>query len=486
MRLALSAAVGGSLGLRIPLAASREASQQFRQPPKVSGPITGGKRGHPFYAYVGDISKRGYVESEYFIEGTATRYQPPASLGENGKWSVTPAGSAPYKTRVVVRYPKDAAKFNGTVIAEWANVSGGFEIAFADADGLYDAGYAYASISAQRVGVHGFETDPAGLIHWDPERYGTLSIPGDSLSYDIYSQVATVLRTPPTRVGLHPLGTLQVRRMIAIGGSQSAARLITYTNAIQPRDEVFDAIMPVTSPGWASGFDDTILDPRKLASMSPAEFEHLRGPRARIRDDLDIPVMIVNSECEAVSYAPVRQPDTKHFRMWEVAGAPHAPKGQMEVIGKKIARDFGPQAAAAMKMKTPSTVMWMPVVEEAIGHTQRWLADGTLPPQQPHILVENGKVVRDQFGNAKGGVRLPDVEVPTASYDGGGFGPGTLGLGGQAKPFSAAQLKQLYPTHKDYVAKVTDAAHAARNAGVIPASREESYIAEATRAPIPG
>jgi hypothetical protein len=42
-----------------------------------------------------------------------------------------------------------------------------------------------------------------------------------------------------------------------------------------------------------------------------------------LRDDLDIPVMIVNTECEALSCYGVRQPDTDRYRYWEVAGASH-------------------------------------------------------------------------------------------------------------------------------------------------------------------
>jgi hypothetical protein len=106
-------------------------------------------------------------------------------------------------------------------------------------------------------------------------------------------------------------------------------------------------------------------------------------------------------------------------------------------------------------------------------------------PRQRPILIDNGKIVRDQFGNAKGGVRLPDVEVPVATYDGGGYGPGTTALYGSTKPFSADQLKHLYPTHEDYVAKVTAAAHAVNKAGVISAARAESYVEEARTAGVP-
>jgi hypothetical protein len=457
--------------------------------PNVTGPITGGKHGVPFGRYFGDLSQRNYVETEYFLEGQATRYRPVGQLGADGRWTVEPTGVSPYKTRILVRRPKDAAKFNGVVLVEWTNVSGGFEVAAADTAAVYDGGFAYAAVSAQSVGVHGFAANPVGLAQWDPERYGTLSIPGNSVSYDIYSQAARALRDPKARTGIDPLGGLHVTKLIAVGSSQSAARLIAYANAIQLRDHVFDAIMPFIGAGSGSGFDDTILDPGKIATMSHDEISRIRGTQTRIRDDLNIPVMFVNSECETLAYVPSRQPNTARFRMWEVAGASHGPKAQVEAAMAKAARDFGTQAssaAAPLSVSGPiSTVRWSPVADAALVHMSRWIHGGAAPPQQQPILIEDGKIVRDQYGNAKGGVRLPDVEVPTAAYDGGGYGPGTAGLYGRSKPFSAEQLKDLYHTHEEYVAKVTAAAAAAKKAGVIREDRVQSYVQEARTAGVP-
>jgi hypothetical protein len=451
--------------------------------PTVTGPITGGTHGHPFGAYVGDISTRGYIEHEYFLEGQAVRYRPVGELSPDGRWSVEPLAASPYKTRILVRRPRDPSKFNGAVLVEWTNVSAGFEITVGDSPGVYD-GFAYVAVSAQYVGVHGFETNPMGLAQWDSERYGALSIPGDSLSYDIYSQAARALRDRSAHAGVDPLGGLRVETLIAIGGSQSAGRLITYTNAVQPRDRLFDAIMPLVGSGSGSGFDDATVDPRKLATMSADDLRQIRRAQTRIRDDLAIPVMFVNSECETLPYLPSRQPDTDRFRMWEVAGASHGPKGQMDSISAKLSRDFGPAGSLPMP-GLPSTVEWTPVADAAIAHVNRWINGGAPPPRQPPIQIEDGKVARDPFGNAKGGIRLPDVEVPTAAYDGGGFGVGTTGLGGQTTPFSADQLKRLYPTHDDYVAKVVAAARSAGAEGVILAGRVESYIEDARRAAIP-
>ena len=127
------------------------------------------------------------MEEEFFFAGNARRYQSVGTHGNDGKWEVKVAGEAPFKTRMLVKRPKDAAKFNGTVLVEWANVTIGHELVIADFPGIYD-GFAHVSVSAQFVGLHGFDTNPMGLIAWDAQRYGSLSHPGDSYSCDVFTQ----------------------------------------------------------------------------------------------------------------------------------------------------------------------------------------------------------------------------------------------------------------------------------------------------------
>ena len=45
-----------------------------------------------------------------------------------------------------------------------------------------------------------------------------------------------------------------------------------------------------------------------------------------------------------------------------------------------------------------------------------WVIKGEAPPHAPPIEVENGQIVRDQYSNAKGGVRSPYVDVPAFRY----------------------------------------------------------------------
>ena len=96
------------------------------QPPMVTGPIAlttalrSPDHGYPYNATPIDLAKQGYIEEEFFLSGEANRYSTPA--GERGTVLDT---NHSYTTRIVVRRPKAAARFNGTAIVEWYNVSQG-------------------------------------------------------------------------------------------------------------------------------------------------------------------------------------------------------------------------------------------------------------------------------------------------------------------------------------------------------------------------
>ena len=450
----------------------------------ITGPISGGAHGWSFGGYFGDIELRGYLEEEFFLAGTAKRYRPVGMHGNDVRWAVEAAGEGTFKTRILVKRPRDPEKFNGTVVVEWANVTIGHELIIADLPGIYD-GFAHVSVSAQFVGLHGFEENPMGLVAWDKERYGSLSHPGDSYSYDIFSHAGRAVGPDREHNGVDPMGGLKVRDLIATGASQSGARILAYINAIAPKERVFDALMPLIIGGMASGFDDTILDPNKIFAMPAGELAKLMRPATKIRNDLKVPVMLVNSESETLGCFPCRQPDTDLFRFWEVAGSSHAPRGMTEIMDQKTKRDG--VYLNQFEGFSPSIVMWSPVADAAIAHLKRWIEGGALPPTQPTIAVSGNPpaIERDGYGIAKGGVRLPDVEAPIGCNTGYNAGAGLEGLVGSSQPFSPERLKGLYQSHEAYVTKVTARAKVARDAGVILPEAENDYIQKAKASTIP-
>ena len=193
-----------------------------------------------------DIGSVGYVVEEFFISGTASSYTPTAELDSDGRWSVIPSGAADYTTRIVVLTPADRAQFNGTVLIEWLNVSGGIDapaVWMMAHREIVRAGYAYVAVSAQKVGVDGgaslLGVDMSLKSH-DPTRYASLHHPGDAFCYDIFSQVGALVRNVEDETALRGL---RVEHTVAVGESQSAMFLTTYINAVDPLARIYDGFL---------------------------------------------------------------------------------------------------------------------------------------------------------------------------------------------------------------------------------------------------
>jgi hypothetical protein len=426
---------------------------------EVTGPVTGGAHGWPFSLPIFDLDAIGCVAEEYFLEGTATAYRaaPGSELGIDGVWRVEPAREAPFRTRMLVVRPRDAVRFNGVVHVSWQNVTAGFEIGAPDELLLTD-GCAWVSVSAQRIGVEGMTgTERFALRGWDPDRYGTLQHPGDDFSFDMYTQAARAI-TPSTLGGLEP------RIVVATGGSQSAMRLRTYANAVQPVERVFDAFWFSVDFGRGSVPDTT--------DVAAGPMGILPAVPVRIRDDLGVPAFVFNTETEAPSLFPVRQPDTDLLRLWEVAGTCHTGgiASQADLMAPLVARDgiefgLGGTNAGALMPEDPNVLSFLPARRAATHHFQRWITGGPTPPQQDRIEFDDGDpptIRRDHFGNALGGIRLPDFAVPTGVHTGSRDGDILASLIGSSRSFTAAELSELYPDRESYLARW----HAALDRGV--------------------
>jgi len=425
-----------------------------------------------------------YRETEYFMKGTATSYDAKGALGADGRWSVTPAATAPYETRLIVRTPIDPKRFNGTVIVEWLNVTAGRDadpdFGFAAPELLRD-GYAYVGVSAQSVGVNGGVElpipgyHPKGLRDQNPARYRTLHHPGDQYSYDIFSQAAQAILHPD---GPAPLGALRPAHLIADGESQSASRLVTYVNAIAPRTNIFDGFM-IHSRGGSG----TELEPTEAAAM-PAV--------AHIRTDLHVPVMMLATETDlfGLGFYRALQPDTDLIRTWQMAGTSHVDQSTLD-YGISSGRQWDTTSVVPNFTALCGSVNDGPeqyIVRAAFSALNVWVDNRTPPPHSPAIdVIDGSKITRDAHGDAIGGIRTPAVDVPIETLS-GEYTPGTsviCSLFGSRAPFSTETLITLYPTHADYVANVKTAAAAAVRAGFLLAPDAQTIDQQAQTAPIP-
>ncbi|NLD75053.1 MAG: hypothetical protein GX643_00140 [Acidimicrobiales bacterium] len=428
-----------------------------------------------------DLEGHGFVEHEFAVEGTAVRYvaeDPETDLPANGEFNLAEGDSAPYRTRVAVRRPADAADFNGTVVVEWMNVSGGID-ANPDyvylADEILRSGYAWVGVSVQHIGVEGGPvavgiegTDGLagkGLKVLDPERYGDLDHPGDAYAYDIYTQVSRLIRTGDDE-GL--LGDLDPEAIIAAGESQSAFALTTYANGVQPLTQEFDAFfihsrggaaLPLGGPDAGVGIADAIA-----------------GTPTIIRTDLEVPSIIVQTESDTLgllNYLPARQDDGDTIRLWEVAGGAHADK-----------RLVGPLADGLCPVEINDGPTHY-VLRAALHHLNTWARGGEAPPIADRFEIDDSSgtptYVRDDDGIIAGGIRTPAVDVPIRVFSGEvapDSGVACL-LMGSSIDIPADRLAELYPDADTYLSEYQAAVDAAIESGFVLEGDREALEAEA-------
>jgi Alpha/beta hydrolase domain len=389
--------------------------------PTIEGPIPGSVPGdpmspileetYPFFSTWYDLDAAGFVEEEFYISGNADAYSTTGALV---------GADIPYKSRIIVRRPRDAAKFNGTVLVEWQNVTAGYDL-----DALWNVhamreGYAWVGVSAQRVGVD-------QLAAWSPTRYGDLDVTGgrqfltDQMSYDVFSQAAKAIRSPQ---GVDPMGGLDVDTVLAIGASQSASRMTIYYDSVLPQIEsVFDGY------GFIVGSAPTRVD--------------------------DEPVLQVLSETDV--RVPSTRPDTNQFRRWEVAGAAHSGWNGRVYRAPLQERDLGAVPEYNCTRPPFSRVPLHHVTAAAYDHLARWSKGGAPAPIADRLVFNpDGTKARNELGIALGGIRLSQAEAPIALNTGDNGGESFCVLFGTHVPFSDVTLAGLYRNHGKYVSAVTD------------------------------
>jgi hypothetical protein len=234
--------------------------------------------------------------------------------------------------------------------------------------------------------------------------------------------------------------------------------LVTYINAIHPLARLFDGFLVHSRGRTAAG-----LTAEQLAA-DPVPMP----PGAHVRIDTDVPVLDVQTEGDMTALRShlTRQDPNDHYRRWEIAGAAHAetPRWVVEVPPPL---DFGPGCLFAVNAAPHHAV-----VKAALRALAKWVTAQVTPPQSPAIELADptavpAAIVRDEFGNAQGGIRLPELEVPTATLDGrinvAAPPPPPLNfcsLFGGTVPFDDATLEALYPNHGAFVSKFVAATNA--------------------------
>src|SRR3984885_8211095 len=376
-----------------------------------------------------DLATLGYGETEYSVQGTATSYELEGERGADGRWEVKPGAEASFRTRFVVRQPLDPLLFSGTVVVEWHNVSAGIDAA--PDWGFFHRhvaaqGHAWVGVSAQKVGIDGGGfVEGIHLKLLAPERYGDLEHPGDAWSFDIFTQVGALLQLPADE---NPLVGLAPTQILAAGESQSAACLVTYINAVDPHAQLFDGFFVHGRPASGVSIDGVFIPASQRLGMEATRVA-ISSTGERIRDDARVPVLILQSETDVILLGGglAEQPDSDRLRVWEMAGAAHADTYTVSagrhddgtLTAERMAQLLRP-TTDLMIGRTDTPINAGPqqhyVAEAALAHLSRWAAGGGAPPSAPSLELDaerTGYVV-DEHGIARGGIRTPWVDVPTA------------------------------------------------------------------------
>ena len=436
-----------------------------------------------------DIASLGYVAEEFFISGTASSFSSAAELGPDGRWSVTPSGTGDFTTRMVVLTPADPTRFNGTVLVEWLNVSGGIDapaVWMMAHREIVRAGYAYVAVSAQRVGVEGgvnLMGVDMSLKGQDPKRYAALHHPGDAFCYDIFSQAGRLVREGQ-RNGVLP--ELRAEHVVAMGESQSAMFLATYVNAIDPLAQVYDGFLVHSRFGPAAPLDGgSIFD----------VLDSVRSHAVRLRPDLRVPLLTIITETDLFGgprrgYYAARQPDSQRLRVWEIAGTAHADNYTIQVApidtGSASLTDIVAAYAPTnmlLGQQLDHCINFAPqhhyVLQAALWQLCDWVRTGQPASSAVPIELtdaEPPQPVLDANGLARGGIRTPWVDVPIARTSGVGSEENTMAsIFGSGELFDTATVRRLYPGGvSDYLERFTVALDSAVQSGfILAADREE-------------
>lgn len=430
-------------------------------------PVTADSK--PFFAAATELTAHGFREDEYFVAGTANVYEYDAA----NQLQVQTA-DVPFKTRLLIRRPASPARFNGFVLFELLNPTARHDIDFAwhfNRRLLLSRGYIWVGMTMQDVAIE-------ALDNWDGERYGSLHMSDRGLVYEMFAQVGALLRDPADPA--NPLADYGVDYIIGTGYSQSADYLTTFSNEFHEHAlawdgrHAFDGYLHTGGSGAARRINSA--DPEELYT-DERRFNRVQAPLIRVQSESEVAIFLYPS-------SESRQPDSDVFRVYEIAGGSHADEEELLNTGEVIARDLGlpvlPDCEAPL-----SPVHISPVHRSSLHNLSRWIRDGVPPP--PSQLIELAglrDVIRDELGNALGGVRLPPLEAPYGNYTPGNVGPPPCPLAGSFFAFDEATLDALYPTHGRYVRQVKRAARRAVKKGYLLPADAARYVIEAAQSSI--
>lgn len=421
-----------------------------------------------------DLSRHGYVETEYFVTGMASTF-----ARVDGRL-VPLETDLEYTTRVVVRRPEDPAAFSGIVHFEAAHpAQGSTSHWYVAGDYIVESGDAYVlaglgdDARQRRATAEGrYPTSQTAVLKWfDPERYGPIRWPeDDGIRWQVMGDILRWLRSDGTG---KPFDGQLPGKLIAGGWSFTGSLLRTWIN--QGFHELYrqangEPLIDAYFIGISSRWNRSGLLPLSSAAGIPDMDDGLRDLKP-----VDAPVLEFLTEFEVALGDGPQRPDSNDavgaHRLYELGGAVH---GEQLLLDKSAERSGRPNLVQLAAKGYPvaelvgadggdcpfpiSDVPLGPLARAALHNLKQWIVEGTPPPHAAQLRLDgSGAVLRDDHGNPLGGIAIAEFVLPTASYDAyrGLELTGCLREGVRPlilrQDFSADVLKEMYGSQADYL-----------------------------------
>jgi hypothetical protein len=354
----------------------------------------------------------------------------------------------------------------------------------------------------------------ASLRRFDPDRYGDVAMPRPDgwpgcaaeeingwsmpstpadetgLAWDMISQIGAMLKAAPGEAVLGRPADL----LYMTGQSQTAGYARTYAtvfarNVEGPDGEpLYDGYLYSGSPPWQVPLNQCGQD---LAAGDP---RLLTGPAGA-------PVIEIFAEGDMGTSIDTRRADSDAapdlYRGYVVPGAPHVDPWEQRSFASAadMARATGGQEGAEPDCVpggvTPSDFPVRHSLNAAWRSLDRWVREGEPAPRAPRLQLKPGvhaasfhpetAFQTDAHGNALGGVRGPDVDVPVTRWIGAKTPAFQCMFEGYQYPFDRETLVRLYGDSAAYTEAVRQSARALQTQGWLTREDAMEIVEEAER-----